>query len=157
MTLQVELVVPEGEIWSGEAELVIAKTLDGDIGVLTNHTPVLGILVEGSVVTIRPEAGGESDSESQAGEGRRGGSDIVAAVGGGFFAVADNRVSILAHEAQLGRQVDAAAARAALEKALRDAADLAGEGGEGGGKDEPADVRYFRALLRAAGEPDARA
>jgi F-type H+-transporting ATPase subunit epsilon len=151
MTLQVELVVPEGEIWSGQAELVIAKTLDGDIGVLTNHTPVLGILVEGSVVTIRPEARGENDSESQGGEGREGGSDIVAAVGGGFFAVADNRVSILAHEAQLGRQVDAAAARAALEKALQDAADSAG------GDEEPADVRYFRALLRAAGEPDARA
>jgi F-type H+-transporting ATPase subunit epsilon len=146
MTLQVELVVPEGEIWSGPAELVIAKTLDGDIGVLTNHTPVLGILVEGSVVTIRPEAKGDNnDSESQ------GGSDIVAAVGGGFFAVADNRVSILAHEAQLGRQVDAAAARAALEKALQDAADSAG------GDEEPADVRYFRALLRAAGEPDDRA
>ena len=157
MTLQVELVVPEGEIWSGPAELVIAKTLDGDIGVLTNHTPVLGILVEGSVVTIRPAAGGEgaargqNDSEGQGGEGRGGGSDIVAAVGGGFFAVADNRVSILAHEAQLGRQVDAAAARAALEKALQEAADSAG------GDEEPADVRYFRALLRAAGEPDDRA
>jgi F-type H+-transporting ATPase subunit epsilon len=156
MTLQVELVVPEGEIWSGPAELVIAKTLDGDIGVLTNHTPVLGILVEGSVVTIRPEAGGEKDSESQGGEGRGGGNDIVAAVGGGFFAVADNRVSILAHEAQLGRQVDAAAARAALEKALQDAADSAGEAGSAG-ENETADVRYFRALLRAAGEPDDRA
>jgi F-type H+-transporting ATPase subunit epsilon len=144
MTLHVELVVPEGEVWAGPAELVIAKTLDGDIGVLTNHTPVLGILVEGSVVTIRPETGGDDDSESPAG------GDIVAAVGGGFFAVADNRVSILAQEAQLGRQVDTAAARAALEEALQDAADSAGD-------EEPADVRYFRALLRAAGEPDDRA
>jgi F-type H+-transporting ATPase subunit epsilon len=156
MTLQVELVVPEGEVWSGPAELVIAKTLDGDIGVLTGHTPVLGILVEGSVVTIRPETGAENGSEGPA-EARGGGGDIVAAVGGGFFAVADNRVSVLAHEAQLGRQVDTAAARAALEKALQDAAGSAGEGGEGGGKEEPADVRYFRALLRAAGEPDNRA
>ena len=150
MTLQVELVVPEGEIWSGQAELVIAKTLDGDIGVLTNHTPVLGILVEGSVVTIRPETGEAAEQDHQDAD-RPGGRDIVAAVGGGFFAVADNRVSILAHEAQLGRQVDAAAARAALEKALQEAADSAG------GDEEPADVRYFRALLRAAGEPDARA
>jgi F-type H+-transporting ATPase subunit epsilon len=150
MTLQVELVVPEGEIWSGPAELVIAKTLDGDIGVLTNHTPVLGILVEGSVVTIRPETGEAGEQDHQDAD-RPGGRDIVAAVGGGFFAVADNRVSILAHEAQLGRQVDAAAARAALEKALQDAADSAG------GDEEPADVRYFRALLRAAGEPDVRA
>ncbi len=107
MTLQVELVVPEGEVWSGPAGIVIAKTLDGDIGVLTNHTPVLGILAEGSVVRILPK-------ESPDGEGGDGdGGELTAAVGGGFFSVADNRVSILAHQAQLGREVDAAAARAA--------------------------------------------
>ena len=39
MTLRVELVVPDGEIWSGRARMVIAKTLDGDIGVLTGHRP----------------------------------------------------------------------------------------------------------------------
>ena len=148
MTLQVELVVPEGEVWSGPAERVIAKTLDGDIGVLTNHTPVLGILAEGSVVRILPK-------ESPDGEGGDGGDgdggEVTAAVGGGFFSVADNRVSILAHQAQLGREVDTAAARAALDGALQDA-QASPEGDE-----EPADVRYFRALLRAAGEPDDRA
>ncbi|MGN6679204.1 MAG: F0F1 ATP synthase subunit epsilon, partial [Streptosporangiaceae bacterium] len=36
------LVVPEGQVWAGNAERVVAKTLDGDIGVLTGHTPVLG-------------------------------------------------------------------------------------------------------------------
>jgi F-type H+-transporting ATPase subunit epsilon len=146
MTLQVELVVPEGEVWSGPAELVIAKTLDGDIGVLTNHTPVLGILVSGSLVTIRPEAG---ERNGQAGGG--GGRDVVAAVDGGFFAVADNRVSILAHRAQLGAQVDTAAARAAVDRALQDAA------GTAGGDREPAGLGYYRAQLRAAGEPDDRA
>ena len=145
MTLQVELVVPEGEVWSGPARLVIAKTLDGDIGVLTGHTPVLGILAEGSVVTIRPEQSADGDG----GDGDGGG--VTAAVGGGFFSVADNRVSILAHQAQLGREVDTAAARAALDSALQDA-QASPEGDE-----EPADVRYFRALLRAAGEPDDRA
>jgi F-type H+-transporting ATPase subunit epsilon len=144
MTLQVELVVPEGEVWSGPARLVIAKTLDGDIGVLTGHTPVLGILAEGSVVQIKPE-------ESAAGDGGGGGGEVTAAVGGGFFSVADNRVSILAHQAQLGSEVDTAAARAALDRALQDA-QASPEGDE-----EPADVRYFRALLRAAGEPDDRA
>jgi F-type H+-transporting ATPase subunit epsilon len=149
MTLQVELVIPEGEVWSGPAELVIAKTMDGDIGVLSNHTPVLGILVEGSVVTIRPKAG-EAETEAPDDASGAGDGEVVAAVGGGFFAVRDNRVSILAHQAQLGRQVDTVATRAALEKA-QDAAAAAG-GGE-----EPADVRYLRALLRAAGEPDDRA
>jgi F-type H+-transporting ATPase subunit epsilon len=159
MTLQVELVVPEGEVWSGPAELVIAKTLDGDIGVLTNHTPVLGILVQGSLVTIRPEAGGAGAAGEQnrqaadgpGGRGGEGGRDIVAAVDGGFFAVADNRVSILAHQAQLGARVDTATARAAVDKALQEAA------GTAEGDEEPAGLSYYRALLRAAGEPDDRA
>jgi len=138
VTLQVELVVPEGEVWSGSAEMVIAKTLDGDIGVLTGHTPVIGILAEGSLVRIRPQAAD-------------GGEEVVAAVNGGFFSVADDRVSILAQDAQLGDEIDAKAARAALESALQDAQAQA-TGGE-----EPADVRYYRALLRAAGDPADRA
>jgi F-type H+-transporting ATPase subunit epsilon len=137
MTLRVELVVPEGQIWSGRAEMVIAKTLDGDIGVLTGHTPVLGILAEGSLVRIRPEAGPDASA----------GDEVVAAVNGGFFSLADDRVSILAREAQLGGAVDARAARAALDEAVQRAEATAG------GEEEPADVRYFRALLRAAGDP----
>ena len=139
MTLQVELVVPEGEIWAGSAQMVIAKTLDGDIGVLTGHTPVLGILAEGSLVRIRPE-GRPDAAASDSGE-------VVAAVNGGFFSVADDRVSILAREAQLGGDVDARAARAALDEAVQRAEAAPG------GEVEPADVRYFRALLRAAGDP----
>ena len=151
MTMQVELVMPEGEVWSGPAELVIAKTLDGDIGVLTNHTPVLGILVQGSLVTIRPKAAEQNDQAANGPGHGEGGRDIVAAVDGGFFAVADNRVSILAHQAQLGAQVDTAAARAAVDKALQEAA------GTAEGDEEPAGLSYNRALLRAAGEPDDRA
>ncbi len=143
MTLQVELVVPEGEIWAGSAQMVIAKTLDGDIGVLTGHTPVLGILAEGSLVRIMPE--GSQDA------GAGGAGEVVAAVNGGFFSVADDRVSILAREAQLGGEVDTSAARAALDEAVQRA-----EGAEGGAE-EPADVRYFRALLKAAGDPADRA
>ena len=129
MTLNVTMVVPEGEIWTGPAERVIAKTLDGDIGLLTGHTPVLGILVEGSVVRIVPEAG------PAAGEG-----ELLAAVNGGFLALADDRVSILAREAQLGADVDRAGTQAALEAAEQAAGD-----------EETADIRYYRALLRAAG------
>jgi F-type H+-transporting ATPase subunit epsilon len=127
VTLQVALVVPEGEIWSGDAQMVIAKTLDGDIGVLSGHAPVLGILVEGSVVRIRP------------GDGASG--EVSAAVGGGFFSVADNRISILARQAQLGSEVDTAATQAALDAAV----EQAGPGGDS------ADARYYRAQLRAAG------
>jgi F-type H+-transporting ATPase subunit epsilon len=128
VTLNVTMVVPEGEIWAGPAERVIAKTLDGDIGLLTGHTPVLGILAEGSVVRILPEAG-------SAGEG-----ELLAAVNGGFLALADDRVSILARQAQLGTDVDTAGAQEALEAAQQAAGD-----------EETADIRYYRALLRAAG------
>jgi F-type H+-transporting ATPase subunit epsilon len=132
MTLQVELVRPEGELWSGTAEMVIARTLDGEIGILTNHAPIIGILAEGSTVQIRPETSGAAD--------------VLAAVTGGFLSVADNRVSILAREGQLGQDVNVAAARAALDQALQAAGPAAG------GPEEPADVRYYRALLNAAGQ-----
>ena len=135
MTLHVALVVPEGEIWAGDAQRVIAKTLDGDIGVLTGHTPVLGILAEGSVVRILPDAG-----EAAGGQGA--GGEVLVAIGGGFLSVADDQVSVLARQAQLGAVVDRAGALASLDSAL----EAAGPG------EETADVRYFRALLRAAGD-----
>jgi F-type H+-transporting ATPase subunit epsilon len=136
VTLQVELVVPEGEVWAGPAEMVIAKTLEGDIGVLTGHSPVIGILAEGSVVRIRPEGSG-------GGQGEGDGSEVAAAVSSGFFSIADDRVSVLARQAQLGDAVDISAVRSALDEALQQAS----------GDEEPADARYFRAQLRAAGAP----
>lgn len=138
MTLHVEFVVPEGQIWAGTAQRVIAKTLDGDIGVLTGHSPVLGILAEGSLVRILPE-----DEQTAAT-----GDEVLAAIGGGFLAVTEDRVSILARQAALGQDVDSADARAALDAALGEAeATGANRGGT-----EPAAVRYARALLRATGD-----
>jgi F-type H+-transporting ATPase subunit epsilon len=138
VTLHVEFVVPEGQVWAGTAQRVIAKTLDGDIGVLTGHSPVLGILAEGSLVRILPE-----DEQTAAT-----GAEVLAAIGGGFLAVSEDRVSILARQAELGRDVDSADARAALDAALGEAeATGANRGGT-----EPAAVRYARALLRATGD-----
>lgn len=132
MTLQVELVVPDGELWSGNARMVIAKTLDGDIGILGSHPSVLGILVPGSVVEIRdPEdAGGAEDTT------------VRAAVLDGFLSVHDDRVSILAREAELGSEVDPATVQSTLDALL----------GEAGGDEESAEVKYSRARLRAAGD-----
>jgi len=137
VTLRVELVAPDGEIWSGRARMVIAKTLDGDLGVLTGHSPVLGILAEGSLVRIiDPEAGKEAGST---------GEEVLAAVSSGFLAVADDRVSILSREAQLGPGVDTSAVRAELDAALEGVGPVPPE-------EEPTEVRYARARLRAAGE-----
>ena len=69
MTLHVELVVPDREIWSGSARMVVAKTLDGDLGVLPSHPPVLGILAETSVVRILdPETAGDAAGAPAGGE-----------------------------------------------------------------------------------------
>ena len=132
MALYVELVAPDREIWSGEARVLVAKTLDGDIGVMTGHAPVIGLLAAGSVVEIIGTGAGE-------GSGDR----VTAAVTGGFLSVADNRASVLAQQAQLGTEVDVPQVRADLDQELS----AAGPGGE-----EPAEARYARALLRAAGE-----
>jgi F-type H+-transporting ATPase subunit epsilon len=107
--------------------MVVARTLDGEIGLLTDHAPVIGILYEGSVVQIRPDGGGP---------------DVLAAVSGGFVSMADNRVSILARQAQLGTDVDTSK----VESFLADALGAAGAVGP----EEPADVRYYRSLLRAS-------
>jgi F-type H+-transporting ATPase subunit epsilon len=128
VTLHVALVIPDRELWSGEARTVIAKTTEGDIGVLTGHSPVFGVLAEGSLVEILTED-----------------SSVKAAVSGGFLSVADDRVSVLAAEAQLGQDVDVAVAREELAAVLAEASP--------GTEDSPA-VRYAKARLRAAGSQD---
>jgi F-type H+-transporting ATPase subunit epsilon len=126
VTLHVALVVPDRELWSGDATMVIAKTTEGDIGVLTGHSPVFGVLAEGSLVEIVND-----DTRVQA------------AVSGGFLSVADDKVSVLAAQAQLSGEVNADEAQRELDTALAEA---------GSGADEPADAKYARALLRAAGQ-----
>ncbi|GAA1531604.1 F0F1 ATP synthase subunit epsilon [Actinomadura kijaniata] len=121
-TLKVGLVSPEREVWSGEARMVVAQTIEGQLGIMPGHAPVLGVLLDGSEVKIEPADGGEW---------------ITAAVGSGFFSVADNEVSVLAEQAELGTEVDREHARQALSRAQSDN-DTVGE-------------RRARARLRAAG------
>jgi F-type H+-transporting ATPase subunit epsilon len=124
--MRVALVIPDRELWSGEARTVIAKTTEGDIGVLTGHAPVFGILTEGSLVEILTED-----------------SSVKAAVSGGFLSVADDRVSILAAQAQLGQEVDVEVTRQELAAALAEASPAA---------EDTTEARYAKALLRAAGD-----
>ena len=134
MTLHVELLMPDRTLWSGEAGMVIAKTMDGDIGILSGHSPVFGILSPGSLVRIREIPGQESP-----------GDEVRAAVRDGFLSVTDNRVSILASSGQLAADVDVATARTELDTATAEA-------GSAAAVEESAEVRYARARLRAAGE-----
>ncbi len=59
--LQVELVAADRKVWEGEASMVRARTIDGELGILPGHTPLLGVLVQGEV-TI--SSAGSSQSAS---------------------------------------------------------------------------------------------
>ncbi len=84
MPLQVNLVSAEAEVWSGEATLVVAKTVEGEIGFMTGHEPVLAILAEGEVrITLAD------------------GSKVLANAQDGFLSLANDKLSIVAGNAAL--------------------------------------------------------
>lgn len=101
MTLHVEVVSPERILWTGDADMVSARTLGGgDIAFLTGHAPFVGALDIGKV-TIRPS------------EGR----DELVAVHGGFVEVSNDRVTILSDVAEVAGSIDIERARRAAEQA----------------------------------------
>ena len=116
MTFQIELVSPEGISYSGEAEMVVARTLEGgDIAFQPGHVPFIGVLAVWSVDVIRPD--GDRDT---------------IAVHQGFVQVAGTRVSILSDVSESSDGIDverARVARATAEAALaadKEDADAAG-------------------------------
>ena len=103
MPLQVELVSPERILYSGEAEMVVCRTVTGgEVAFLANHAPFLAALEPG-VVRVKTNGGEE-----------------VAAVHGGFVEVRDNRVIILSDVAELAKDIDVSRAERAKEAASGD-------------------------------------
>ncbi len=83
-TLRVELVAADRSVWSGDAKMVVAKTVEGEIGLLAGHEPMLAILGSGEVRITLPT--GES---------------IKATAADGFISVEHDVVTIFAGQAQL--------------------------------------------------------
>jgi F-type H+-transporting ATPase subunit epsilon len=77
--VHVELVSVEEEVWSGEADMLVARTTEGELGVLPGHAPLLGQLAEPSQVRIK-----RSDGE------------LAYDVTGGFLSVSADGVTVLA-------------------------------------------------------------
>lgn len=101
MTLQVELVSPEGILFEGEADMVIARTVGGgDIAFLTGHVSFVGTLATGLVKILQP------GNQSQ-----------LIATHRGFVSVSHDRVSILSDVAELSATIDVARAEAAKARA----------------------------------------
>ena len=101
--MQVELVSPERILYSGEAEMVVCRTIGGgEVAFLSGHAPFLAAL-EISRVKIKT---GEAD--------------VVAAVHGGFVHVRDDKVIVLSDVAELSDQIDPARAQRARDAAGED-------------------------------------
>jgi F-type H+-transporting ATPase subunit epsilon len=121
--MHVELVSPERILYSGDAEMVVCRTVGGgDIAFLADHTPFLGALEIGQVRIKASE-----------------GDDVAAAVHGGFVHVRDDQVIILSDVAELAGDIDADRARRAKEAAERNEIDA---------DDAEADAALRRANVR---------
>jgi F-type H+-transporting ATPase subunit epsilon len=83
-TLRVELVAADKAVWTGEAKMVIAKTVEGEIGLLAGHEPMLAILSSGEVRITLVE-----------------GDKLIASAEDGFLSVEHDVVTIVARHAEL--------------------------------------------------------
>ena len=105
MPLDVHLVTPEREVWRGEATMVVARGVDGDVGILSGHAPMLVALAIGPLF-IHQESG-----------------VVGVAVDGGFLHVIsrgeDTRVDVLAEHAEMAEEIDLAVERARAEEEER--------------------------------------
>jgi len=82
--LSVSVVSADHEVWSGEATMVIARTVEGEIGILSGHEPMLAILAAGEVRMTLPD-----------------GTKVQAEAADGFLSVDNNTVTIVARKAEL--------------------------------------------------------
>ena len=84
--LTVTVVSADEQVWSGQARMVVARTKDGEIGILAGHQPLLGILAAGEVRVTATDGG-----------------RITANAEDGFISVENDTVVIAARAAQLSR------------------------------------------------------
>jgi F-type H+-transporting ATPase subunit epsilon len=89
----VELVSVEAKVWSGEADMVVARTTEGELGVLAGHAPLLGELKDPSRVRVKVGDGDE----------------VAFDIGGGFISVTEDGVTVLAESAAPAEGPDPAA------------------------------------------------
>ncbi|HEX9123865.1 MAG TPA: F0F1 ATP synthase subunit epsilon [Actinomycetota bacterium] len=126
MPLEVHVVTPEREVWSGQAEMVIARGVDGEVGILAGHAPLLIRLAIGHLKVVRD------------------GEDFVSVVDGGFLHVSTDdqgvtRVDVLASQAALGSEIDLE-----LERRRRDEMEARIQAGD----DAEAHAELAKALAR---------
>lgn len=126
--MQVEVVSAAKVVWSGQADQIIARTSDGDLGILPGHSPVLAVLVPSGVEVFGSD-----------------GTREVVAVDGGFISVDHGHVSILSEYARMASEIS-------VDQAEKELAHASKALEEGDPDDADARKEYSRAeaQLRAA-------
>jgi len=99
-TFDLTVVTPERQVFQGPVAMVIVRTVDGEIGVLPGHAPLVAPLAIGPM-TIKTPAG-----------------DRKAAVNGGFIEVTPRQVTILTEAAEMAEEIDVRRAEEAKKRAL---------------------------------------
>jgi len=125
MPLTLEIVTPEARVYSDTIDTVVIPTVDGEIGILPGHIPLLTQVADGELRVTK------------------GGKDTYVVVGSGFAQVEGDKVSILAERAVNEDKIDEAAVEEALKRAqtqLKEAAHL-----------DPAEQEHLHSLVRFAG------
>ena len=100
MPMNLEIITAERSVYSGEVDMVIAPGLDGQLGILPKHAPLMTVLKPGEL-TVK----------------KSGEEDMYVAVSGGFMEVIGNRVSVLADTCERSDEIDEARAELAMQRA----------------------------------------
>ena len=122
MTLQLEIVSPEGRVFTDEVDMVVVPGVDGELGILPHHTPLVTALGTGELRI------------------RRAGTSQYMLISGGFVEVRPDKVVIMAFVAEHSDAIDAAAAAEARRQAEADINDV----------HDPVDLARVRAALQTA-------
>lgn len=98
--IQLDIVTAEKSVYSGEVDLLVAPGVEGQLGILPHHSPLMTMLQPGELMI------------------RKGGQEEYLTITGGFMEVRPDRVIILADASERAEEIDVARAEAAKKRAL---------------------------------------
>ena len=98
-TMQLEIITAEQQMYSDEVELLVAPGIEGQLGILPHHAPLMTALQPGEILI------------------RKDGDETVFAVTGGFMEVMGNKVTILADACERSEEIDEQRAQEAVDRA----------------------------------------
>ncbi len=97
--IRLDVVTAEGTVYSEDVDIVVAPGIEGQLGILPHHTPLMTMLEPGELLI------------------RKDGDELCMAVSGGFLEVRPDRVIVLADTAERAEEIDVARAEAAKRRA----------------------------------------